>query len=399
MYTAITSLTEHQRVQSAQLQALITAITASATQGQGGHGKGWDHPEKYRDLQVFDGNQKTFEEWSVKVRSILRAGQVRVGQLVEAVERECSEEVMIQADSPMRQLAPEFDDGDTDFVADVSAKLYNLLLGKTTGEANAVVRRTSGNGLLAWKRLVSTLNPRTLASGIKAISAAINPPRVTQATRADSALDDWEDKLAKVHSEYGQKLTSKMKVAVVYSMMPRDLQERITDACAVGWDHTSDGEADQMYEKIKGQLKNMAKARREMVRPTPMEVDKVTAEYDWGHWGGGGHQGAGWSWGAGESEIMQCQECEDDLDEATVNMIGKGGGKKGMKGGFQGQCYLCGEWGHSQMYCPYSKGKGKGKEQAQGKGYGKDKGFGKGGFGWKGQGKSGKGFGGEGKKE
>ena len=123
------------------------------------------------------------------------------------------------------------------------------------------------------------------------------------------------------------------------------------------------------------------------MRPTPMEVDKVTAEYDWGQWGGGGHQGAGWSWGACEDEITQCQECEDDQDEAMVNMIGKGGGKKGTKGGFQGQCYLCGEWGHSQMYCPYAKGKGKGKEQAQGKGCGKDKGFGKGGFGWKGQGK------------
>ena len=54
----------------------------------------------------------------------------------------------------------------------------NLLLNLTTGEANATVRRCQGLGWLAWKRLTSSLNPRTLASGIKAIS-----------TKADHEVD------------------------------------------------------------------------------------------------------------------------------------------------------------------------------------------------------------------
>ena len=196
--------------------------------------------DKFRDLQLFDGSQKQFGEWAVKMRSMIRAGSVEVGQVMAAVETDCTEEVMQQPTGGFRQLAPQYDSDDEAFILSTAAKLYNVLLTKTTGEANAVVRRSAGNGLLAWKRLVSTLNPRALASGIKAISAAISPARVTQATRADHALDEWEHKLAKLHTEYGQRLTSKMKVAVMYAMMPRDLQERITDACAVSWDQTSD---------------------------------------------------------------------------------------------------------------------------------------------------------------
>ena len=366
-------------MQVEQIRALVTSMATQAANGgrDGGQGqRGWDNMDRFRDIQLFDGSQKTFEEWAVKIRSVVKAGNVTVGNLLTAVETECSEEVMQEAMDPYRQLAPAFDERDHEFILDTSAKLYSILLSKTTGEANAVVRRTSSNGLLAWKRLVSSLNPRTLASGIKAISAVISPARVTQAARADYALDDWEDKIAKMHAEYGQRLTSRMKVAVMYSMMPRELQERISDACAVSWDKTDDTEAENMYTRIKGQLRNMAKAKRDLAGPRPMEVDRVTAEDEWGTWGVGVGSGDGWSWATHGGEPMACVECGDYQDEADINMI-KGGG------GFQGHCYICGEFGHSQMYCPYAKGKGKGKEQGQQKGYGKDKGYGKGSMTWK----------------
>ena len=59
-------------------------------------------------------------------------------------------------------------------------------------------------------------------------------------------------------------LTAKVKVAVLYGMVPKDLQDKVSDECAVNWYETTEAEAGLLYTKIKAQLRNIAKARREM---------------------------------------------------------------------------------------------------------------------------------------
>ena len=44
--------------------------------------------------------------------------------------------------------------------------------------------------------------------------------------------------MAKLSTEYGQILSAKMKVAVLYTMLPKDLQEKVLDECAVNWYET-----------------------------------------------------------------------------------------------------------------------------------------------------------------
>ena len=362
MYEAIRMLTEQ--------------VKAMSEKGGGG-GKKWDNLDKYKNLKQFDGKQQDFEEWNVKFRSLVSAGDRKVGQLMSAIEKECTEDEL--AKGKFNQLEPEFSSEDETLISESSAGMFNLLLNITTGEANAMVRRSLGMGWLAWKRLTSSLNPRTLASGIKAISAVLTPPKVTQAMKADHCLDEWEDKLVKLTTEYGQTLTAKVKVAVLYGMMPKDLQEKILDECAVNWDQTSEGEAATLLTKIKANVRNVAKARRELAGPRPMEVDRVSAWEEW-NWGG--------DW-CDENETEENKSEEKDEGEANIRYVGKGGGKKGGKG-FQGNCYVCGEFGHSQYDCRKGKGKGYGKDGSYGKGYGKDnsysKGFGK-------DGSYGKGFG------
>ena len=157
---------------------------------------------------------------------------------------------------------------------------------------------------------------------------------VPQANKADQKLDEWEDKLVKLGTDYGQELTAKMKVAVLYGMMPKNLQDKVLDECAVNWDETTESEAGWLYTKIKATLRNIAKARREMAGPKPMEVDRVA---DWREWPDDWH---GEHSNQGETE----EEHHDEKggDEAYVHYIGKGGGKKGGKG-FQGYCYICGD--------------------------------------------------------
>ena len=74
-----------------------------------------------------------------------------------------------------------------------------------------------------------------------------------------------------------------------------------------------------------------------------------------------------------QGETEEEHHDEKGGDEAYVQYIGKGGGKKGGKG-FQGYSYICGGFGHSQWDCHKGKGKGKavGKDGGYGKGYGKD---------------------------
>ena len=160
----------------AALQILTEQVKVLAERNAGGGGKKWDKPERYKNLKVYAGDVKEFEEWSVKLRSLVSAGDAKVGQLMKAVEHECSEEELVK--NKYSQASLEFDESDSDFILQSAAEMYNFLLNITTGEANAVVWRSLGSGWLAWKRWNSSLNPRTLASGIEAISAVLNPARV-----------------------------------------------------------------------------------------------------------------------------------------------------------------------------------------------------------------------------
>jgi hypothetical protein len=189
--------------------------------------------------------------------------------------------------------------------------------------------------------------------------------------------------MTKLDKEYAQALTNKMKVAVLYAMLPKEMQDRILDACTVAWDGTNEGEAGLLYQRVKSQVKNMAKARREVMGPKPMEVDIVS-----GSWADYAEEEWDTCWTKTEGEHQH----EGEYTEAVVQYIGEKGGKSGGKG-FQGSCYVCGEYGHSQRFCPKGKGKGGGKDgyvkgggkdgmyKSYSKGFSKDsgyKGYGKG---------------------
>ena len=112
--------------------------------------------------------------------------------------------------------------------------------------------------------------------------------------------------MAKLSTEYGEEISAKMKVAVLYAMLPKDLQEKVLDKCAVNWDGAKEGDAATIYGRVKEEVKNIAKSRREMITPKPMEVDKAQADWNW--------------WDGDEEEKTQDQEdAEND-----VNFVGKG---------------------------------------------------------------------------
>ena len=249
MSEQINKLVEMQKAQAEQQCQLLKTQTEHQAQlfsnysGQGGQ-KNWDNMEKFKNLKQFAGEAKDWEEFATKFRSQAGANDIKVLGILDVIENELKEGDLEELkDASDYTLLAGADKYPEDFLHQVSQKLYNVLLSITTGEANSVVRRCRGNGMWAWKKLCTTLNPRTLATGIKMISQAVSPAKITQGTRADVAIDSWEHHLSKLSAEYGEVISAKMKVAVLYTMLPKDLQERVLDKCAVNWDGAKEKEA------------------------------------------------------------------------------------------------------------------------------------------------------------
>jgi hypothetical protein len=153
------------------IDAQTAQQTANAAAGAG-KSKVWDDMAKYKNINMFTGDQKEWEEFQVKFRSQVAAGDHSVVEIMDDVER--STESAVEEGGWTLFANTNCDE---DMISGTSKKMYNVLLSLTTKEANAVVMRCRGNGLWAWKRLSSALNPRTLASGIKMISNVLNRAR------------------------------------------------------------------------------------------------------------------------------------------------------------------------------------------------------------------------------
>ena len=174
MSTQIDKLVQLQTAQAEQLQKLLQAQSEHQNQlftnyaDKGGQNN-WDNLEKFKNIKQFAGEAKDWEEFATKFRSQAGANDTRVMGILEMVENEMKEgdlESLKEANDFVLIATDRYSD---DLLLQTSQKLYNVLLSITTGEANAVVRRCRGNGMWAWKKLCTTLNPRTLATGIKMI--------------------------------------------------------------------------------------------------------------------------------------------------------------------------------------------------------------------------------------
>ena len=151
-----------------------------------------------------------------------------------------------------------------DEVLEASAKLHHLLGDLTTGEAHAMIRRCRGeNGLLAWKKLASSANPKTLASGLKCINLVHNPPRITEVRQIDICIEEWESKLEKLNLEYGEVVSPKVRLAILYGMLPREVQERVLDRCRIQWTSIRDDDLARTVQSVVEEVTELAKARRD----------------------------------------------------------------------------------------------------------------------------------------
>ena len=310
------------------------------------------------------GDAKDFEEWSVKLRSLVAAANIKVNTLMKSVEPGCTEEQLVKG--LYHELTPDFTDDDSGFIVKTSAEMHHVFLNITTGEANGVVLRSLGSGWLAWKRLTSSLNPRTLASGIQSISAALNPQRITMALKADAMVNEWEDKVVNLPDRVRRSTVAQNEGCRVVLHDAERLSGKGSGCLCgcLGWDFRGGRRSVPREGQDPDQERGESPPRD--ARP---EAD------------GGGQERklvADWSedWRGGWGDVEEMTSKDDDHDhnheEWNVLYIGKGDGKSKVKGGFQDNCFLCGLFLHPQAECRKGKGKGKGFGEDGFKGFGKD---------------------------
>ena len=186
-----------------------------------------------------------------------------------------------------------------------------------------------------------------------AMMAVMQPKKVKDVRELPSAVQEWEMKVKNLDTEHGIVLDAKIKVALMTSFLPADLQDYVFQ-----W---TDGKSS--FEEMKDRIMALAVNRASMSRPTPMEVDGVQA---WGwHEDHYGCEGQDWTkdW------------TEEGEEEIEIGYVGE-------------SCRGCGGMGRHARECPTQKGKGKGEAGKGGwKGKGKGKSGGKGGEpSWKGSG-------------
>ena len=113
----------------------------------------------------------------------------------------------------------------------LNKKLFEVLCGLTTGEANVVVRGTAekfGNcGFGALYLLNKRYRPNTHARKIQCLTEVVRPQIIKDSRQMVAAVEMWEGKVGALHRDFDQDLGDGIKTAILISMIPREYQDMV----------------------------------------------------------------------------------------------------------------------------------------------------------------------------
>ena len=272
---------------------------------------------RFMEKNPFDGSAGRWEEWSFHLKMTVTSIDSGCGEALEDIKNKAAltrDAAAIRIDSEVKEK--------------FSAELFRVLCWLTTGEANVVVRSVVETGagfcgFAAWCRLVQRFNPRTPARVLQYLTTVLNPPQIKDVRHLERAVEDWEMRKGKLKSEFDEELSDNICVAILTSMIPRDLQDMVFQM-----GHTGE---ELRYKAVRDKVMGIANHRAQMTIPAPMDV------------------------GCLDRSASEDQDEEYDGDawqqvDAVSNL----------------QCYVCGGWGHYAAECATQKNKGKGKGKSKG---------------------------------
>jgi hypothetical protein len=113
-----------------------------------------------------------------------------------------------------------------------SGELYARLMEVTKDDAQKMVR----NGGMKYKRrcgfralrdLAERYNPKSYMKHLKMLLGVIKPAEAKSVKDVQAVVDEWEARLLRLEQEYGSEIAEDIKVAILISMVPEALQEKI----------------------------------------------------------------------------------------------------------------------------------------------------------------------------
>ena len=134
-------------------------------------------------------------------------------------------------------------------------------------------------------------NPKTYMRLLRQLIGVVKPAEVKEMKAVQMAVESWEVNAMRLEEEYGETLGNNLKVAILISMVPMEVQEKIFEM--------ERGTEEIRYDQAKAVVVSMALRRAEQRRPREDELMAVERrreqEYD----------GERWAWG---TEVLAAVE-------------------------------------------------------------------------------------------
>jgi hypothetical protein len=310
----------------------------------------------------FKGEERKYPEWKAKLMAYLK---VTVKESEEWITWASTETDTIDEESIQHNFGTDVAGR---AVMEFAVKLYSTLLSCTEEDAFRICHSVkSGNGLEAMRLLVKRFEPRTPGTKRAVLKSIINNPAAKKTEEIEANLMRVEELIKKYEHLANDTLPEDLRVTVIIDLCVKDLKE-----------HLELITKEMTYKEVRDEIISYVERKRDSFgnQLKAMEVDNYE---QMGYWGGGdGADEYGYQEHEDHGEMYSFQKGYKGKGKGKngYNSWGKGGqwnskGGEGYKGGewkgkgkgyepkgkgkggggFQGTCFFCGEFGHSQSRC------------------------------------------------
>ena len=359
-----------------RLDEIAVKSERDASDRQMAHGaKGVDYNHHFKELvpNVFSNKESDFLEWQEDSANWLSRLEDVTGPAILDHMLKMTHDL---TDKEVADMCTE-KKWDPEMLKKFSSAIYRYLVQKTTGTARRTVKNgVRFDGLNAWRRLGAEYNPFLVTGYQGHLRKALQVPRAKSVNDLSTRLHEFEEHVRKFTELSGKDFDPTIRTQRLYDLVPPEAEKQLLL-------ERKDGKM-QDYNELKTRIVTWAQLYNSV--HAKVEANNLSTDHDGdeamaalkkqiedaqaaqaGAYGLSGRPSP-----EGEQESPESQWWRQQAVDVSA-MYGKDSKGKGKsKGkGFQGNCWICGQFGHSSRNC-----KGKGKSKGKGK-FGKGKGKGK----------------------